>query len=93
MLATLRPTPELGEGSAEDRDLGGAIGVRLERLERGGPLTRPAATRPLLVWCPLGGEGLSLVAALALGRLGAMLQPTHLTVLWFPAQLPKNWPR
>jgi len=83
VLAALRSAPKSGERRDEDRDLGGAIGVRLERLERGGALVRPAAPSPLLIWCPQGEEGLSLVAALALGRLGALLQPSHLTVLWF----------
>lgn len=84
VLAVLRQNSELGEGPDADRDLGGAIGVCLVRLERGGALARPAAPPPLLIWCPRGREGLSLVAALALGRLGALLQPSHLTVLWFP---------
>jgi len=84
VMAVLRPVPESGEGWDEDRDLGGAIGVRLERLERGRALARLAAPPPLLIWCPRGREGLSLVAALALGRLGALLKPSHLTVLWFP---------
>ena len=79
ILSVLRPDSAPNTG----HDLGGAIGVRLGRLERDRPLARLSAPPPLLIWCPRGEEGLSLVAALALGRLGALLQPSHLSVLWF----------
>ena len=83
VLSLLRPVLESDEEATADCDLGGAIGVRLARLERSLALARFAARQPLLIWCPRGKEGLSLVAALALGRLGALLQPSRLTVLWF----------
>lgn len=79
VLAVLQPDSAPSAG----HDLGGAIGVRLCRLERDRSLARSTEAPPLLIWCPRGEEGLSLVAALALGRLGALLQPSHLTVLWF----------
>jgi hypothetical protein len=77
VLATLHPRAE----PERLRDLGSGIGVRLGRLERAeSSLSRDAS---VLLWCPRGGEGLSLVAHLALGRLAALVAPRQVTVLWF----------
>lgn len=72
------------EGSLVGADLGPAIGTRLSRLEGGDGAAQPGAAS-VLIWCPRGNEGLSVVAALALGRLASLLQPARLTVLWFAA--------
>ena len=64
-------------------DLGGGIGQRLGRLERE---SRHAIASPLLFWCLVAEEALALGSALALGRVGAMLQPDRVSLLWFAQQ-------
>jgi hypothetical protein len=86
VLEILRPSSKGGT----TRDLGAAIGVRLGRLERSGAMAPVGATSPLLIWCPRAEEGLSLTAALALGRLGALIRPARITMLWFAASGPRT---
>jgi hypothetical protein len=81
ILATLLPA----HPSQSCHDLGGAVGLRVGRWEREGRFSDAKSGRPLLLWCPVGPEGLALVSALTLGRLAALLCPRKLTVLWFAA--------
>ncbi len=36
-----------------------------------------------MIWCPRGREAWSLVAGMALGRIGALIKPHQVTVLWY----------
>jgi hypothetical protein len=81
ILATLL----LAHPSRSCHDLGGLVGLRVGRWERGGQLGDTNSGRSLLLWCPVGPEGLALTSALTLGRLAALLCPRKLTVLWFAA--------
>lgn len=78
ILADLLAAAALGPGL----DLGGELASRLTRWEREPQVIEFARRRPLLFWCPVGGEGLSLGSALTLGRIGALLQPQQVTLLW-----------
>lgn len=81
VLATLMPSDQ----ATACHDLGGAVGLRIGRWERDGWLIDANGDRPLLLWCPVGREALTLGAALTLGRLAALLSPRRLTTLWFAA--------
>lgn len=63
-------------------DLGSAAGVRLARWERDEGFQRASREKALMIWCPRGLEAWSLVASMALGRIGALLKPSRVTVLW-----------
>ncbi len=69
-------------------DLGARLRTRLGVWER---KRRPVAedrVGPLLFWCLVDREGPSLGSALALGRIGALLQPRRVTLLWFSGRIP-----
>lgn len=69
------------------RDLGGRVGTRLGRWERGQPAGQWPASA-LLLWCPRGEEGLQVRTYLDLGRLAAMLAPQRVTILWLAGSGP-----
>lgn len=66
-------------------DLGGTVGQRLERWELEGQSGLFEPQGAVLLWCPVDQEGPSVESALALGRLGALLQPSRITLLWLAA--------
>ncbi|MDY0108837.1 MAG: hypothetical protein RBT60_02760 [Candidatus Krumholzibacteria bacterium] len=72
-----------GSTTKRCRDLGGGIADRLRRWERDGRLPLSEPGQPVLIWCPIAEEALSLVCTFTLGRLGALLQPEKVTLLWF----------
>ncbi len=79
VLNVLRPNAD----EKAVKDLGGAVGVRLGRMERTGGVAVGDWDAPQLVWCPCGNEALTMATALALGRLGALITPARALVLWF----------
>lgn len=69
-------------------ELGGGVAERLDRWERDGRLAPYAAGHTLLLWCLVGDEGPALGTALILGRIGAMLHPRRVSLLWFAGRTP-----
>lgn len=72
-------------GDPAHHDLGGTVDQRLERWEREGQSGLFEPQGAVLLWCPVEQEGPSVASALALGRLGALLQPSRITLLWLAA--------
>lgn len=72
-------------GAERTCDLGAGVVSSLPRWEREGFDTPVPGSYPVLFWCVVGREATSLVAALALGRLAALLEPVNTTLLWTPA--------
>ncbi|HOX26563.1 MAG TPA: hypothetical protein PLL30_08265 [Candidatus Krumholzibacteria bacterium] len=69
-------------GTAPRFDLGGEVWTRLARWERTGWRAPFPADQAILLWCPRAAEGTSLTASMVLGRLGALIRPRRLTILW-----------
>jgi hypothetical protein len=64
-------------------DLGYQIEGKLGRFERDARFIYGAGAPTSLFWALNAEEGLSLRCALALGRMGAVLRPRRVTLLWF----------
>lgn len=67
------------------RDLGGGIGDRIARWEGADRSAPPLPARSTLLWCPRGAEAMTVRGAVLLGRLGALLRPEAVHVLWLAA--------